>query len=178
MLCAVLAVIDSSPAAAKTPASDWKLYGEMPDDGDALCFYDAKSVAQKTDGHTKFWTKCLSKNAMEKVDVNAKLKSKILKITAKKLHQHYLPPYMMMETGTSDRIDDVIRYETMADLGNFVPQSRIFYDLDCAEQVIKELKTFIGLEGKITPGDKPSDWELIAPKTNAARLLKILCETY
>jgi hypothetical protein len=74
-----------------------------------------------------------------------------------------------------DRVPDIVGGEEVADLGDIEPQSRIFYEIGCSERMLRELSIHIQAKDKSFSSDTPKEWQRVAPETNAARLLKILC---
>src|SRR5262245_9935589 len=80
----------------------------------------------------------------------------------------YIPPIALVEDATYDQAVTVIQYEETAN-------SRIFYELNCSERMLRELSMYVRANGKEGFKNKPSDWKYVAPETNGARLLTILC---
>jgi hypothetical protein len=68
---------------------DWRLYGTVS--GKQWCFYDAKGVTRRPDGHIHVWTKCLLKEDMDRIDIQKDYDRKILEETAEKLLRNYTP---------------------------------------------------------------------------------------
>ena len=155
---------------------DWKFYGGASIEGNSdFCFYDAMGLAQTPDGHIRVWTKCLLQKDLDSVDVKTEFGEKIVTNTAQKIITHYAPPIAEIENLNSDQIMQTIQYEETADIATFQPRARIFYELNCSEQMLRELSIFIQAGGKSGSRDKPSEWKYVSPETNGTRLLKILC---
>jgi hypothetical protein len=94
---------------------------------------------------------------------------------AQKIIRGYVPPIVVAGDMKFDQVPDIVAYEEVADLGNIEPQSRIFYEIGCSERMIRELSIHFEAKGRIGSSDKATDWQHVAPETNAATLLKILC---
>jgi hypothetical protein len=168
-LCVLLAVL-ATPAVAQAPSVDWKAYGGAKIDGQSVCFYDANGVVRITDGYPRAWTKCLPQK-----DMDDEFNDAIKDATAGKVVASYIPPIASVETLTYEQVLDVMRYEATADLTNIEPTMRIFYELDCHGRMLRELSTYIREHGKEGFDETPKAWKYIAPETNGARLLQMLC---
>jgi hypothetical protein len=69
----------------------------------------------------------------------------------------------------------IVMYEQTANIGNLPPQSSILYELNCSDQLLRELSIDLQISGKSGSVHKPRDWSYIPPESNAARLAKIMC---
>jgi hypothetical protein len=98
-----------------------------------------------------------------------------LEKVVRKLAHGYMPPIATAEMPDTDQVITIIQYEETANIAAFQPRGRIFYELNCPEQMIRELSIYVEVDGKTGSIDKPSDWRHVSPETNGARLLKILC---
>lgn len=63
-----LLIVHTAPSAGQSV--DWKFYGGEKIPESALCFYDAKNLVKRADGHIRVWTKCLLQKDFEGVDPN------------------------------------------------------------------------------------------------------------
>src|SRR6266705_637271 len=91
--CILFVAVGAQAGLAEALSVDWKFYGGASVDGDnEFCFYDAKSVVQRPDGHIRVWTKCLPQNEMDSVDIEKDFDRKILENTAEKVARYYVPP--------------------------------------------------------------------------------------
>jgi hypothetical protein len=93
---------------------------------------------------------------------------------AQKILDGYVPPIVMMGE-MKDRTPNIVSFEEIANLDAVKPQSRIFYEIDCSEQMMRTLSVYIETKGKVGSSDKTADWMHVPPETNGAMLLKILC---
>jgi hypothetical protein len=155
---------------------DWKMYGTVSIDGGVVCFYEANGVVRAS-RTLHVWTKCLLQKDLDKIDLTKEdeLGRKILNSTARKVIDGYIPPIALVEDATYDQAITVIQYEETAKLGYIEPHSQIFYELNCSERMLRELSLHVQANGKEGFSNKPSDWKYVAPETNGARLLTILC---
>jgi hypothetical protein len=170
------AVLIDSVGLAQAPNVDWKFYGgALLGKGDEYCFYDAKGVAAASNGYIRVWTKCLSRKSINAIDIEKQFDGKILEATAEKVAHYYVPPIAKVDKIDTDQAMTIIQYEQTANIGNIQPRSRIFYELDCSGQMLRELSIYIEQDGKVGTRDKPSDWKHVPPEGNGASLLKILC---
>src|SRR5216684_2341244 len=176
LACCMLLSVVTAPAAclAQGLSVDWKFYGGASIQGNSnydYCFYDAKGVAQTPDGHIRVWTKCLLGKDLDNIDVNAELGDRVVKNTAQKIVEHYEPPIAAIENLNFDQIMQIIQYEETADISAIAPSARIFYELNCSEQMLRELSIYIQAGGKSGSVDRPSEWKYASPETNGTRLL-------
>jgi len=103
MRIAITAVITlfATFASAQTANVDWKYYSRAVVSGktgkiEMTCFYDASSIDDPTSGHVRVWTKCIDEKDMSNFDYNSDLGKKIIKATAQKMADHYVPPYALI----------------------------------------------------------------------------------
>jgi hypothetical protein len=177
-VCILSTAATASAEPAQVLSVDWKLYGAAAVDGSDLCFYDAKGVVQKTDGHIRVWTKCLSIKDMNSIDIKTDFDGKILENTVEQLYHHYVPPYATIETTDFDQAEDIILSEEKANIGNVAPVSHILLELNCSERMMRELSISIHTtDGKSGSTDEPTNWKYVAPETNGMRLLQLLCQS-
>jgi len=174
----VLIAVASPSTVAKASDTDWKLYGastvhELED----LCFFDMKGAVKGTDNHVKVWTKCLHKEAMDAVDIKKDCGGQIMDRAARKMLDRYIPPMALVEDDVDfDRATTFAVYEETANVANFEPAARILYELDCSQQMLRELSIEINSDGKSNSKHTANEWKYVPPETNGARLLKIVCE--
>jgi len=112
---------------------------------------------------------------MDSIDFKKDFDGKILENAARKVADDYLPPITAIETPDFDQLATIIQYEETANISSIEPQSRIFYELDCRELMLRELSIYLKTKSKSSSSNKPSDWRHVLPEGNGARLLKILC---
>jgi hypothetical protein len=155
---------------------DWKVYGSASVSGPEICFYDAKSVARRADKLLRVWTKCLSQQDLDKVNVKNDYDGKIVENAARKMVNGYVPPIALVEDDVDfDKATMITGYEESANIADIEPHARIFYELDCSERMSRELSINLFVDGKRGGIQRPGDWKYIPPEGNAARLLKLLC---
>jgi hypothetical protein len=96
--CILFIVVGAQAGVAEALSVDWKYYGGASVRGDnKFCFYDAKGVVQRPDGHIRVWTKCLPQKEMDSVDIEKDFDGKILENTAQKVARYYMPPLAAIE---------------------------------------------------------------------------------
>lgn len=95
--------------------------------------------------------------------------------TAEKIVAHYMPPITRIESLNSDQIMQTIQYEETANISDIAAHARIFYELNCSEQLLRELSIYIVADGRSGSVERPSEWKYVSPETNGTRLLNILC---
>ena len=164
-------------ASAQAADVDWKLYGSstITQAETDICFYDANGITWKSDKLVRVWVKCLLQADIEKIDTNKGPGKAIIEESAQKVARHYLPPIATIENANADQLVDFTFYEVVADLGNPQPRGRIYYEINCSENMLRELSISIQTKGRISSKDEPRDWKYIAPETNSSRLAKLLC---
>jgi len=162
-------------AFAQSASVDWKMYGAVSFGESGVCFYDAKGMRGGPDGTIRVWTKCLRQKDLDGIDFKKPANNTILNEAAKKMLTGYMPPIASVETIDDDQKTAFISYEVTADLSNLKPQSRIYYELNCPERMIRELSMSFEVKGKSTFQDKPREWQYVPPEGNGDRLLRLLC---
>jgi hypothetical protein len=178
LLLVMLITVGSAPAAglAQALSVDWKLYGFALVDGDSeQCFYDAKGITHEPEGHIRVWTKCLLKKDLDGIDIQKDFDGQILENTAQKVAHYYVPPIAEVQTIDAKQAVTVTLSEETANISNIRPHARIFYEFNCSERMLRALSITIQTNGKFGSSQIPGQWEYVAPETNAATLLKILC---
>ena len=171
------AVAGASAGLAEELSVDWKLYGFVSNDtkDPEECYYDAKGIVRGTDSHIRVWTKCLLQKDMDNIDIEKDFEGKILKNAAQKIVHYYVPPIAAIETIDVNQSMIITQYEETANISYIEPRARIFYELNCPEKMLRELSISIRANGKFGSRNEPGKWSYVAPETNGARLLKILC---
>jgi hypothetical protein len=174
--CMLFSAGGATACLAQGLSVDWKFYGGASIEGNSdFCFYDAKGVTQTPDSHIRVWTKCLREKDLDSIDPKTELGDRVVKNTAQKIVEHYEPPIAGIENLSYDQIMQTIQYEETADISPIEPHARIFYELNCSEQMLRELSIYIRAGGKDGFVDRPSEWKYASPETNSTRLVKILC---
>ncbi len=102
-------------------------------------------------------------------------RKKITDAAAQQIGRGYVPPVIAVGIVVSKKIPDMVTWEQIADIANIQPDARILYEIDCADQKVRQLSTYIKISGKELFKDT-SDWKYALPETNLARLSKILCQ--
>ena len=182
LLAAIALVIVGSDAfstVARASDTDWKLYGSTERNGDIeLCFFDIKAATKVPDDHIKVWTKCLHKTDMDSIDIEKDFGGRIVENAARKMAHMYIPPIALIEDDVDfDRATNFAAFEEIADIANIKPSARIFYEIDCAKIMLRELSVqIVDVNGKSSTTHSANEWHYVAPETNGARLQKILCE--
>jgi hypothetical protein len=170
LLAFTLFTVAGVPIGFTQAGVDWKFYGGASVDGLSMCFYDANAVVQEPGNQLQVWTKCLPQEALDQ-DNPVKMAEDLVQ----KIQDGYVPPIVVVGKVKSDQIPDIVSYEEIANVDDVKPQSRIFYEIGCSEGMIRELSIYIEAKGKVVSSDTPREWQHVAPETNAATLLKILC---
>jgi hypothetical protein len=172
----VLALLFAGASSAQAADVDWKLYGTSTIKAETdICFYDSDGVTWKSDKLVRVWAKCLRQADIEKIDTNKGPGKAIIEESAQRVARHYLPPIATVEDANADQLVDFTFYEVVADLANVQPRGRIYYEINCSENMMRELSISFQTKGGISSKDEPLDWKYIAPETNASRLAKLLC---
>jgi hypothetical protein len=171
----LFAAMGVSAALAQGLDVDWKLYGGAPVGGNSLCFYDSKGLTRQSDGHIRVWTKCLLKTDLDAVNIEKDFDGRIVNATAERVARYYMPPISKIQNVDANEAMAITSYEEIADIAALQPQSRIFYELNCSDRMLRELSIDLRINGQIGSRDKPSDWKYVPPEGNGAALLKILC---
>jgi hypothetical protein len=178
-LAGFLFIVLAVPNATAQPGDvDWKLYGGAPIGGGeslSLCFYEANGIERQPDGHMRVWTKCLLKTELDAL--LEKAPAQIVDATAQKVARYYVPPAMKLPQADVNANDAmaITGYEEAANLGRLQPKSRIFYELNCSDRMLRELSITLNIEGATGSKNTPGSWSYIPPEGNAAALSKLLC---
>jgi hypothetical protein len=162
---------------AQAVGVDWKLYGfaNLKTSGPSECFFDAKDVTNSPDHRVRVWTKCLSQKDIDDLDLQKESLGEVMKNTAEKMKRGYEPPLAQVRRINADEMMIIIALEETANISHIQPQSRIFFELDCGGQMMRELSIDIQVQGKSANINLPREWQYAAPETNGAALLKLLC---
>ena len=98
-----------------------------------------------------------------------------METAVRKIAHGYVPPIIAIGKMEFDKIADVTGAEETADNGDIQSYSRIFYELNCSDKMLRELSITFIENDKSGSSDKPRDWKYVAPETNGTTLLQILC---
>ncbi len=170
-----LLLASTSAAHAQERIVDWKVYGVGKiDESEWLFFYDAKGITQTQNGTVKVWTKTLRTKDVETF-VKKGIGRKIDENIAHKLVDRYLSSLSKIMDADFDQNTRFILYEEIADSGRIQPISKIFYELYCSENMIRELSIHFNFKGKTRSIDQPEEWEYVLPESVGMDLIKLLC---
>jgi hypothetical protein len=168
-----------SCAYAQGADADWKMYGtfDLANVGGMQdVFFDAANVVRKDGGQVEVWTKTLSVKALKSFDsAPASLHQKVAETAVQKLRAGYRPPISKMTELDDGATTAIIALEVIADLAVIEPTTRILYEFDCPNRLVRELSTHVLFDGKLQTQDTPAAWKHVAPETLIAELLKIVC---
>lgn len=174
---ACVALICAAALRAQQPAADWKYYGssKIGDDVDIELFYSKRDVKRLPSGHIEVWTKGLSETELEAArNVMDKNKALFDRVVAKFM-ANYQPPASKLVSLNQDQIIAMTSSEEIANDADIQPQMRVLYEMDCPGKLFRELDTFIVIGGKTESSERASEWHRVAPETNGANLLTLLC---
>jgi hypothetical protein len=132
-------------------------------------------VTNSPDHHVRVWTKCLSQKDIDDLDSQKEAVAEVMKNTAEKMKRGYMPPLAQVRHINVNEMMVIIALEETANISYIQPASRIFYELDCGGQMLRELSIDVQVQGKSARINLPREWQYAAPETNGAALLKILC---
>jgi hypothetical protein len=107
----LLLVVGATTGLAQT-GSDWKMYGTASISEPHICFYDAKGITRTPASLVRVWTKCLSQQDLEKVDIKQDYSGKIVENAANKITRGYLPPLALLDDDVDfDKAMSITAYE-------------------------------------------------------------------
>ncbi len=115
---------------------------------------------------------CL-KAFLDGLDKKSEIGRRIVKNTARKVVDNYVPPIAAIEDIDFEETIGVISTRT-ADIGGIGPHARFSYEINCSEQTMRRLSTDVKINGRDDFGVEPSDWQ-VPQEGSGATLLKILC---
>ena len=179
-LACLFVLLSSIPAGlAQSSEVDWKYFGGAPVPGGhgmSFCFFDAKGAAWLPDGHIRVWTKCISQDAIDAIDIHSKIGKSIIDATARKVAQYYMPPIgMVWASINAEQAMQVTQYEETADKGYIQPTAEIYYEFICSERRMRELSISVNSRHGAS---EPTAWRYVPPEGNSADLLKIVCAMF
>jgi hypothetical protein len=153
------------------PDVDWKWYGGVKASSDTLsCFYDERGV-QRQGYKLRVWVKCIKQSALDGVTEAAPYFRAAIDMSASRIAHYYIPPIYLRENLTKVQLQTLIMYEAIADVSDLIPDSQIFYEMDCGQRKIRELSITVGNSSS----NQPQEWRYIPPEGNAATLHAMLC---
>ena len=111
------------------------------------------------------------------MSVKNDFEGRVVETAVQQILRGYVPPIIRIGTLDFEQVPEITTLEEIADIGNIEPLAKIYYELNCSDQMMRELSIYVQVEGKSKSGssDKPHDWKYSSPESNGARLLKILC---
>ena len=171
--------IYASALQAQSESADWKFLSTSGENKDAmpdlLVFYLNNDVKRLPSGHIEVWTKGLSTKEVTVAFNKIRKHEAITDRIAKKLKEHYDPPYARIHKLTDDDRMGITAWEEFANEANMSPQMRILFELDCPGKMIRELSIWRMIHGKSQSSDTATEWSRIAPETNGSALSLLLC---
>jgi hypothetical protein len=154
---------------------DWKAYGFPSFDGPNICFYDAQGVVRAAERHVRVWTKCLLQKDLDSLDPTSIAGRNIVESVARKIKAGYIPPIAVIHNLDFNQVIGIASYEETADTAELPLKAQFFYEINCAERMIRTLSVFIKAETGSGSDNKPSEWAYIPPEGSGANLQKLLC---
>ena len=156
---------------------DWKVFGAITvAEHSSSCFYDVLGIQQISDKHIQIWTKCLSKDALEKVDGTRGKGKQAAELAAQDISTGYAPPLIkVLPPETYEQIVDYVFQEQLADQDIVLPDTKVLYEIDCANRKLREIAIHVISSGKDVESDTPLPWKFVQPETNGARLQTLAC---
>ena len=85
-----------------------------------------------------------------------------------------VPPILVGAETDSEQTATTIAYEQAADISGIAPHSSVFYELDCAQKMTRELSTNNLVNGQPSSSSEPNG-QFVPPEENGSWLLKLLC---
>lgn len=170
-LLAVCILVRTSPAIAADV--DWKWYGGLASaiKGEEYCFYEERGLVRAGQNIIRVWTKCLLQRDLDAVSQKDIYWRAFIDMSASRIAHYYFPPIAKIEHLDSQQIEQIIAYETLADVSGISPDTQIFYELDCGQRKLRELHISVGTQST----DVPTDWKNVPPEGNGANLISLLC---
>ena len=149
--------------------ADWKIYGEFTavPDVHKFLFYDSNSIIN-TNNSIKLWVKIVLARDVEKISEN----KSVLERATKKLADGYIPPL----TKIYPQIANAAYLEEAAYDQSVKSEAEILYQVECNENKIRKISgASADKKGVLNQPFGISNWERIAPESNADNLAKIVC---
>jgi hypothetical protein len=167
---------DARSLTAVASGVDWKVMRRYVSvQGAEVCFYEANGAFRAGDGHVSVWTKCLNQKDLDDIFSKEDITAAIFQNMVEKIAHDYTPPISTIETLDAKQIMRTTVYEEIANSGGIQPHATVLYELDCPQEIFRELTVNLLVEGEIGLIDTPGDWQHIAAAGNTASLLKIFC---
>lgn len=161
-------------ASAQIKATDWKVYGYSKYKSETVAlFYSAGEVRALPGGHVEIWTKALNQKDIEHA-YESLSKAQQARLV-EKIAAGYVPPYASITKVTPDQLIDLSASEEIANGSDIQPMARVLYELDCSDEVYRELSTHTWIGGKAEISDTVSAWHHVPPETPASSLLSLAC---
>ena len=159
-----------SSATARAEDVDWKEIGVATVGGGEIvvCFYDTVSIIY-AGSHTRVWVKCIRQQDVEDTIADkGVLGKKIVDNAARKIISGYVPPLVVVGGIDSQQsLTVIVGYEAAANIGAMPTHSRVLYELNCSERMIRRLSTYFHIGGSEAFDEKPQDWEHVPPEGDA-----------
>jgi hypothetical protein len=170
----VLATLWASQATNAADA-DWRIYGFAKTDGEEALFYLSSDVRPQADGRIQFWVKGLDWHQIDTIFNSPEPDKSLAERAAKKVLAGYVAPYAVTHNVSQDEHVNLIVAEEIANEAKLQPITRILYELDCKQRLLRELSMEFTINGKQQFSKTTNEWTHIAPETNGAVLEAVLC---
>jgi hypothetical protein len=103
---------------------------------------------------------------MDAIDIEKDFGAAIIKNTARKMIDKYVPPIALVEDTSFDDAMQVATFEEIADVGGIQPAIRVFYELDCSKTMVRELSIEVfKVDGRIGSKHSASESTPKGPRT-------------
>ena len=140
----------------------------------STCFLEKKGV-ESSQPTVRVWTKCLRKSDFEAFDWDHEPGSRLVYESIAR-GTSYVPPAVALGEAPKKDTGIITTYEAVANADLFKPQARLLWELNCEATTSRFLSiTFFEKDGPTKSHQQPTEWEHIAPESNANMIYRIVC---
>lgn len=169
LACGLLTMIPGANAA------EWKVFGAHETNGKKeLLFFQADGVVRKPSGYVQVWVKILKQSDIDRV-AGHKDKQRAGRMV-ERLLSGYVPPILRNEKkNDADQVFYFTLAEDVASTAEVKVRTRILYEVDCAERLVRTLSVYVANDKSSKSSDEVGTWAHVAPESNADELLPLVC---
>lgn len=152
----------------ETAGPDWAYYATIDSAGGKQDFFFLRSDIKTTpDGHIRVWAKGLPDSELARVKLTEdQLQRTFGRIIAK---PSSLPGI------TDDQKSVVAAYEVLAAVGNIAPKTRVLWELDCPNEMLRTLSMYLTNGSKHQDSNVTGQWMHSPPESTMSTLMAMVC---
>ena len=183
LLVFLFSYLITTSSAAASEHQKWVLFHIGGDNG-VVQFFDSAGMKTLSDGHLAIWVKSIPRKKLQifdkqapKMGVNQMYDDAVAKAAVRLLTESRMSIERVLTVKINKEARaEMMLFEALADGGSIEAKYKIFFEIDCRNDLMRSLSTFLtGPEGEVSSSEMPSQWLHVPPETAGSNLVALTC---